>query len=332
MPVLRALVLPLSLVACATNPDRRGPMPVRNQHPAQLTVMHLDPTPAAALRQGSVEVRGTAAYSSLFLSGTGSNGNAFAMDGELLRTSVQCAVGLGAGFTASAELPFVLTTGGFLDSFLIDYHRLLGLPDQGREDAPKNQFRVEATSAGQPVFEQHAEPLKIADLPLSLAWTAVAPHPGSPGLALRAGVELPTGNEDRGLGNGSVDTAIGAVTELPLDWGTWFLQLQHTFAGSPHAADQAGFSFADVSSVGGGIEVPIVDDLSLLVQTEWETSTLRHLDIQRASHDQVLLWMGGRLRLEHDLFLEFSIGEDLASYISPDVTFWFGIAWLPLRR
>jgi hypothetical protein len=332
MPVPRALVLPLLLVACATNPARRGPLPVRNQHPAQLTVMHLDPAPASALRHGSVEVRGTAAYSSLFLSGTGSNGNAFTMDGELLRTSVQCSVGLGAGFTASAELPFVLTTGGFLDSFLIDYHRFLGLPDQGRDAAPRDQFNVVASFQGQPVFQQHAEPLKIADVPLSLEWTAVAPHLGSPGFALRAGVELPTGNEDRGMGNGSVDTAIGAVAELPLDWATWFLQAQHSFVGSPHAADVAGFSFADISALGGGIELPIVDDLSALVQFDWETSTLRHLEIQRASHDQVLLWMGGRLRLEHDLFLEFSIGEDLANYISPDVTFWFGIAWLPMRR
>src|SRR5262245_10270962 len=113
---VRALAGSIALVSCATSPAVRGPLPVRNQHPAQLTVLHLDPVAARAVLPGEVTARVATAYSSLFQSGSG-NGNQFTMDGELLRASLQLRVGVGEGFTVGAELPWELTTGGFLDHF-----------------------------------------------------------------------------------------------------------------------------------------------------------------------------------------------------------------------
>ena len=78
-------------------------MPVRNQHPAQLTVLHMDPADTAPRPAGAVGLRADAAYTSLFLGGA-RNGNLFEMDGEILRTAVRAEVGLGAGWELSVEL------------------------------------------------------------------------------------------------------------------------------------------------------------------------------------------------------------------------------------
>ena len=309
-------------------------MPVRNQHPAQLTVMHLDPTSAAALPSGEVAARVDLAYSSMFLRGQkpGDPLTQFAMDGELLRTAVAAQVGLGADLTLSVEVPMIGTTGGFLDNFLIGYHDLFGFPDQGRDVYPKNQFGVFADYQGQTVFAQRENAFALADVPVSLAWQVLQPKRDTIGFALRAGLELPTGDTEDGFGNGKIDTAFGAVAEWPLAWGTWYGSVQHTFAGNPDRAADAQFSFADVTSAGLGLELPLYQDLSLLVQTEWESSTLRDLGFDYVSSSQWLLWTGGRLRLDRDLCVEVTMAEDLAGFVSPDVTFWLAMAWLPGRK
>ena len=56
---LAAAVAALALVACAGPQSSYGPLPVRNQHPAQTTVLHLDPDRVVA---GSEEARRAVAW------------------------------------------------------------------------------------------------------------------------------------------------------------------------------------------------------------------------------------------------------------------------------
>ena len=79
------------------------------------------------------------------------------------------------------------------------------------------------------------------------------------------------------------------------------------------------------------LEAQPLADLGLLAQVSWETATLDRLDLDRASKDTVLLWLGARLRLDGDLFVEVGFGEDLSEYIAPDFTAWLSMAWLPAR-
>lgn len=318
----------LALAACATRPQANGPMPVRNQHPAQLTVLHLDPTPVPGLPQGAVAGRLTTAYTSLFLFGDG-NGNEIELDGELLRTSLQLRAGVAPGLEFGVELPFVHASGGFLDDFLIDYHDALAFPDQGRTEAPRDDFVVRASQGGEAVYQLEPHGVHLGDLPLSLRYTLVEPAAEHPGVALALGVELPTGDASAGFGNGEVDVAFGAAAQWPVGFGSVFGHAQYTIAGSPTRARAVGFQFADVSSAGVGAELPVADGLAAVVQFEWETSTLRDLGFARVGRDQLMLWLGGRLRLAGDLYLEAALGEDLRGYVSPDVTAFLAMAWLP---
>src|SRR5688500_4126943 len=117
------------LGGCVDAPRFHGPLPVRNQHPAQLTVLHLPPASTNTLAADAWAARADIAYSSLFLSGSAPGAGprkSFRMDGEYLRISPQLRTGLGGGVEVSFEVPFAHTTGGFLDDFLIDYHDAFG--------------------------------------------------------------------------------------------------------------------------------------------------------------------------------------------------------------
>lgn len=319
------------LGSCVSDPAFHGPLPVRNQHPAQLTVLHLPTTGTRSLASGQVGVRGDAAYSNLYLLGTGGPGNTstnWFMDGEYLRTAAGLRAGFGNGLEFGMELPFAHTSGGFLDGFVIDYHDTFGLPDQGREDNPKDGFDIRARRLGQNVWTVDQRRFELLDVPIHLAWQFADAKDGL-GAAVRAGIELPTGNDARGYGNGELDVAVAVMLEHHAFGLAFHGHVQHAFAGTPQQSRAVGFRFEDVTSAGGAIELPLGADVTALVQVEWETSTLRNLGIPVAERDQLLLWVGGRIQLDRDCSLELSFGEDLAGLVSPDFTAWLGLAWVP---
>lgn len=323
----RVLVLGSALLAgCAVARPPGGPLPVRSQHPAQLTVLHLEPETAAALPAGTVAMRTDASYTSMFLSG--SRGlNSFTMDGEYLRLRQGVRVGLGDGFDLAAELPVAHTTGGFLDEFIIEWHDLFGFPDQDRSSVPEGRFRVRAVNSGTEAFAVREANVQLMDIPIRLKWSLLQPEQDGIGLALQAGVELPTGSEQGGFGNGGLDYGAGMLFEWRPGSASVYAHLGYTIAETPHQSRRAGLEFANVSTGGAGIEVPIGSDFAALIQVDWETSTLRNLGFTQASRDQVLLWLGGRATMSRRMQIEFALGEDLTPNVAPDFSVFLGVSW-----
>lgn len=318
--MIRTLLPALLLCGCATTPSLQGPLPVRNQHPAQLTVLHMDPAGAKPLPAAAARVRVDAAYSSYFVSGV-NRSNSFVMDGELLRAGVKTGIGLGHDLELHFELAVAHTSGGFLDSFLIDYHDSFGFPDGGRKDAPNNRFWVEARHAGNTVYEMSEEKLELLDLPVELRWAFLPITDERPfGAAVRAAVEFPTGDQDRGFGNGEMDYSVGLVGEYRRDNVSVTAHVQYTFVGTPDLAESGGFHYQDVTSAGLGTEIQVTDCVALLVQTEFETSTLRDLDLSQAEDPQWSIWGGVRTRLSPRVSVEVGFGEDLITDVAPDFT------------
>lgn len=323
VPSLKTLALAIgSLAACAPLPRGLGPIPARNQHPVQLTVLHLDPVPAATLPAGEASVRLDTAYSSLWLGGR-ANGNSFTMDGENLRAALDLRVGLAAGLELELGIPVGYASGGGLDSFVTGWHDFWGLPDQGRSDFPTDEFVVRAERGTATVYEQEANRLQVMDLPIGLRQELFASGPAH--VAARVAVELPTGDDDAGFGNGELDVAVGAIADLRWEDFGVYAHAHHTFAGTPGRAKAAGVEFRDVTALGLGVDYRVFASVTLHVQAEWETSTLRALGFDRVADPHLLLWSGLRAALGPKTFLELAIGEDLQAYISPDFSIWAAV-------
>ena len=310
-------LLPLVLSACASA-GVSGPMPVRNQHPAQLLVMAQPPRSAAALPPGTVESALAADYSSLFL-GERTPARTFVMDGEVLRTTLSARVGVVPGVDLEVAVPVVHASAGFLDSFVLDYHRAFGLPQSGRSETSKGLYTVQASQNGDVGFGLVEHGLHLADVPLLAHVVVLDEGPRQPGVALRGGIEFPTGSAHDGTGNGRLDGSLGAEAEWHV-WGDLGLSLGafHTFTGGSGPAAHAGFDLQDVTGVHSGFELPVLASWSLLLQTTFETSTLRALPLRRTDRPQWLVWLGTRIGLFAGLACEASFSEDLLPDISPD--------------
>ena len=317
--------------ACVTTPDLGGPLPVRNQHPAQLTVLHMNPASADVLAPGAASTRADFAYTSLFLIGDGANNSRWVMDGETLRSAATLRLGLGKGLEFGTQVAAIHTTGGFLDSFVIGYHDLFGLPDQNRDVNPRDAFTVDASRNGQTVWSLDRAGIAFADLPLQLTYQLREPGRERLGVAVRGGVELPTGDASRGFGNGQLDASLGVLFDYRALGMGFYGHASHTFAGTPSQARAAGLDFAGVTSAGLAIELPLQPDLHAFTQIEWETSTLRHLGPKVTERQQVLLWVGGRYAVTPAFGVELGFAEDLVALASPDFTAWLGFELRPGR-
>lgn len=326
----------LVLVACqGARLQDSVPLTVRNQHPAQLLSMHAGARPGAALGEGDVEVEGSLIWSNLWLR-PGAGQDRIELDGELLRVEPGLRVGLGRGFELAARVPLFSTSGGELDSFLEGWHDAFGLPQNQRNEFDRGRFVVRAdrnTGSGlETAWELGREGLHIADIPIELAWFPVGAPRGSEAVdggpwsfGLRAGVELPTGDEAIGFGNGGFDFMLGFAGAYRRE--RWALTAWggHTWTSRPDSARAVGLPWGDLSTLGLAGEVAITDRLSALVQLEWESSVLKALDETHADRNQLLIWMGGRWAFSDRSSIEVSVGEDLIRSVSPDVSFALGI-------
>ena len=321
------LLASLLLGGCVTPKRFGGPAPFRNQHPAQLTALRMDPRSAQVLPEGQSRMRLDLAYTSLFLEGQ-SGGNSWFMDGEILRSGLKVSHGLGHGLEVSSELAMATTGPGFLDGFIQDWHDFFGLPDQNRDDFPKYQWQVEATKGGTTAWEMDRTDAALLDMPLALTWNFVPMTEDRPwALTARAATEIPIGNEDRGFGSGGFDWSMGMVGEYHYGPFSFTAHAQHTLVHNPDQGDNAGLEFKDVTSGGIGMEAGLADHTSFLMQVLFDTSTLRQLHINKVEDPQWTIWFGLRHRLGERFWVEAGFGEDLVPDVPPDFTAWLGFVF-----
>lgn len=326
----RVLAFPLAaLAACGVLPRDAGPLPVRDQHPAQLLAPHLDPVPAQVLPWGEAVLRANVAHTSLWLSGSGQGGRSLTMDGENTRTALGIRVGVGSGVEVEAELPFGYASGGFLDSFVIGWHDFFGFPDQGRSAAPRDDYAIQARVGNEVAFAVEPYEVQLMDVPLGARVRLWGDDEGA--LAARALVELPTGDQGAGFGNGGVDVALGLIGDLRLGALQLFAHGHYACVSDSAPARRAGLELRDVAAAGCGGNLQVLDGLSLHVQTQVESSVLRDLGFQRAADTQWLIWSGFRVACDDRTFIELALGEDLGPYASPDFTLWAAVG-TRLRR
>jgi hypothetical protein len=146
------------------------------------------------------------------------------LDGESYRWTLATRYGIGDRFEAGVDIPYVLYGGGFLDSFIIDWHKTFGLPQGGRDSAPKNKLLYSYQKNGvQKLKMDHADS-GIGDISLTIGMKLYdTVDPGSrDSLALRAVLKLPTGDSGSLRGSGSTDFALSLCGSMNnfTEWGT----------------------------------------------------------------------------------------------------------------
>jgi len=297
----------------------RGPIPSRTLEPVKLTYLAFLPRRAATLPEKATEVSVLSAYGNIYESAQ-EGGDLVDFDGEIWRTSLNLRQGLGPSADLEIVLPVVYATSGFLDGFIEDYHSFFGFPNGGRDDSPENGYDMVAQKNGTEAYHLEGNEVGFGDVPIVLTVAVQEEGPTRPALALRGGIELPTGSETDGFGNGKVDYGLGFLAER--SYGRWTATgaVDWVDTQSSDSFEQADVEANDGFDVQGGVEYRWNDDLSLLLGSVYTTSPTDDIDLEEISGEMLSLDLGVAWDVGKGSRMLFVFSEDLITQSAPDFT------------
>ena len=303
----------------------RGPAPTRPQHPVAHSYLFPRARRATVIGDGATGFALDAAYSSIFMDER-EGGDRVLVDGELLHAAARLRHGLGERTDVEVELPFLYTTSGFLDGFVNDWHEALGLPRGNRDSAPDDGFGMHWVADGERVWGVEEDHLGLLDIPVVLTHVLVPESESRAGLALRLGVQLPTGSESRGLSNGELDWLLGVLFERSR--GRWTVTGAADYSIAGRRDDFAGTQARadDLYALHLGLEYRWNDRLSLLGQTLLTSALEPGIDLKQTAEPVVDLALGVAWDVGRRSRLITTFHEDLVSEAGPD----FGVraSWI----
>ena len=319
--------LVLCLAACFTlAPEGAGqepaPFSLANQSPLALALLPFSPAPARIAHPGANSFSLSAAYSSVFTKEY-SDKAGLNLDLEMYSLSARLDRVVADGLQLGVELPFSGYWGGFLDGFIEDYHRALGLPNAGREKTDRNLVRYEASQGGRAAIARQNAAYGPGDMRLFVRAALLREDEKKPALSLLAQIGLPTGDKQKGLGAGGATLGAGICGEKRLGryWlnaNAMFFYLKETDLAEPLNVQNA----AAASATFGYAWSPA---LELLLQLNGATPLF--VDTGLAGLDNGLLQVvaGFQYALDKAQALRLSLAEDLIHNTSPDFT--LGLEW-----
>lgn len=250
---------------------------------------------------------------------TNGAGESIILDGETARAALQARYGLNESWTLGLELPWVHHGGGFLDSFIIDWHDFWGFPQRGRDRDERDKIDFRYVRGGNARINIDSAAEGPGDVIVS-AQRRLWRDKDSTGL-LHTQLKLPTGDPDKLTGSGAVDA--GAGVELVRRWRQrWHSSFR---AGAAYLGEGDVLPDLQRHWVGyGGFDViwrPI-RALAFRVQFDAHTAPYHDSGLEELSDWSGMLTTGGTWHVTRDTALDLAVVENVPNFDTvSDVSF-----------
>ena len=297
----------------------RGPIPSRTLEPVKLTYLAFRPRRAATLPEGETQLAVLSSYANIF-ERADQGGDSVQFDGEIWRTSFHLRRALGPSADVEVELPVVYATSGFLDLIIEDFHDFFGFANGGRSDHPPFEYEMVAENNGTEAYHLEGNQVGIGDIPIVMTFAIQEESATRPGLALRAGFELPTGSESDGFGNGEVDYGLGFLAERSFGRWTATGAIDWVDAQSSDSFEAAGVEAKDGLDAQIGAEYRWNDSLSLLLGSVYTPAATDDINLEEIDGPMLSLDLGCSWDVGARSQLLFVFSEDLFTQSAPDFT------------
>jgi hypothetical protein len=180
----------------ACEEPRRGPIEIRDEFLLAQPRLTLPPASPDTLGRGRTRVRTTFLVSNTFAGDHESQGappdGAPFVDGETGTVDLTVFRGLADDVDVGLRVPVRWRGGGALDRFVDAFHDLAGFGAGGRDDAPRDGFRVRGTTSAGDAFSWD-DGLGLGAVEVEGRWRVKDGGRGGVSAALVARLSLPTG-------------------------------------------------------------------------------------------------------------------------------------------
>lgn len=247
-------------------------------------------------------------------------GEAVILDGETNLLTLAFRRGLARGLEWTLDIPVLHQGGGFMDGPIENWHQVFGLPDGGREQAPRDDYRYQYERDGQVLLDARRRGWDIGDVRTGLGWRV------SENLALRGEAKFATGDEDH-LAGGNLGGALWLDWALPFASDSRFSGFASAGASYNAKADVLADQQQRFVPIGAaGLAARITERVFILGQLYAHGALIEdsELDPFRAA---LQLSLGLRYRIAPDFDIDIGFQEDPIVAASPDFSFHFALSW-----
>ena len=252
------------------------------------------------------------------------------LDGESCRWTLAACYGIGERFEVGVSLLYILSGGGFLDSFINDWHTTFNLPQGGRDAAPSNRIRYGYRKDGiqRLLMERAGSGMGDISLTGGMRLYDLRDETVHDSLALRASLKLPTGDSGSLRGSGSSDVTLslcGGMNNFT-EWGALglFGSLGAMALTNGDLLPGQQNNLVGFGTVGLGWGP--AEWISFKIQLNAHTPLYRDSSLHEISGSSLMLVSGGTLKLSGAYLLDIGISEDVAVGTAPDVAFHLGLS------
>ena len=243
------------------------------------------------------------------------------IDGEDTQFSYDVHYGISSRWEAGLLVPVLSQGGGILDPIIQNWHNLWGLPNGGREDAPKNRYLYQYTRNNQQLLNVDQGSVTFGDIRLSSGYL-LADH-----LTARAMLKLPSGDASHLSGNGAFGGAVWLDGGLPLygffNWLTLYGSLGYSYNGKGDVLPDLQKTGLPFGAVGLGLRFTPRWDAKLQVYVHaapYKDSELAALD-----HVAAPLTVSTSYRIARNTAISLGFQEKASIYASPDFGVFLGL-------
>ena len=298
-----------------------GPLATGNQNPlaALYGLPAAAPADVVGAGQGILELRAALASSA---SSSEDGDERVLLDGESTRLTLAVQYGVRKNLELGLEVPYLMHRDGFLDDLIIDWHDFFQLPQGDRQDLPRDRLAYQYRRDGQTLIDRRDSVAGFGDLRLTggvQLWRDVRDGT-TRSLALRASLELPTGEAERLTGSGSTDLALwlSGAAGRPDRNLSLFGAAGALFMTAGDLLPEQQRRLVPFGSLGAAWQPWPV--LALKLQFDGHGAFFSDSDLRELG-PSVQLAMGGTLLLGAGTELDLGFSEDLLVDTAPDIVF-----------
>ncbi|MBX7149871.1 DUF3187 family protein [bacterium] len=291
-----------------------GPFESSTQNPLFLHFLQvpLDKVPTTAKK--NVDVSLSTNFTNMFEQNLPPTGYGIDLDMELVRNAIKVKYGLTNKLELGAEIPFIGFFGGFLDSFIQNYHNAFGFPNAGRNTVPNGRFSYRVNKNGSSVYNVNKTLFGLGDIVLSSKLHLIDEGKRRFGIAFKGLLKLPTGSISHGTGSGYPDVGVSILAQKSYKRLTSYSQMGVVILGGHRELKEitrAGSLFFNQ-----GFEINVTKHCSWVTQLDGQTSYYGYTGLKELSGMSLNLVNGleGSWDLKHKIKkinYRVSLSEDL---------------------
>ncbi len=252
---------------------------------------------------------------------TGNSNESIVIDGEATQLSYDLHYGITDRWEAGVFVPLLSQGGGILDPIIQNWHRLWGLPNGGRDQAPKNRYLYQYTRNGQQLLDVSQGSVTFGDVRISTGYS-LADH-----LTARAMLQLPTGDSSHLSGNGAAGGAAWLDGGLPLGgffkWLTLYGSLGYSYTATGNVLPDLQKNGLAFGAAGFGLRFTPRWDAK--VQVYFHAAPYKDSQLAALDHIAAPLTVSTSYRITPKTAISLGFQEKANIYASPDFGVFLGL-------